>query len=168
MIPTWRCAGLATQAGPAPLYSGKHHDHGANVQALTTTSGELLFLGAARPGSTHDLTAARADGVAQAVTDVETTANSGYQDAVGTVRTPIKRPKGRGHNGWERQANSAFARLRALPSAPSPNSGAGGCSTVADRPEPQYRRAPRPPRDHTKAIFTRKRVDRKRSVQAPR
>ncbi|MBT2388085.1 hypothetical protein J7E87_01295 [Streptomyces sp. ISL-1] len=61
LIPTWRCAGLATQASPNPLYSGKHHDHGANVQALTTTSGELLFLGAAHPGSTHDLTAARAD-----------------------------------------------------------------------------------------------------------
>ncbi|MET8330192.1 transposase family protein [Streptomyces sp. NPDC005181] len=77
--------------------------------------GELLFLGAARPGSTHDLTAARADGIAQAVTDadVETTADSGYQGAAGAVRTPIKRPKGQGHNGWEKQANSALARLSA-------------------------------------------------------
>ncbi|WP_326608378.1 transposase family protein [Streptomyces sp. NBC_01800] len=77
----------------------------------------MLFLGAARPGSTHDLTAARADGIAQAVTnadaDVETAADSGYQGAAGPVRTPVKRPKGQGHNGWEKQANSALARLRA-------------------------------------------------------
>ncbi|WP_329166954.1 hypothetical protein OHB49_42775 (plasmid) [Streptomyces sp. NBC_01717] len=25
LIPTWRCVGLATEANPDPLYSGKHH-----------------------------------------------------------------------------------------------------------------------------------------------
>ncbi|WP_406425623.1 hypothetical protein [Streptomyces sp. NBC_01589] len=28
-------------------------------------------------------------------------------------RYPIKRPKAQGHNGWEKQANPALARLRA-------------------------------------------------------
>lgn len=85
------------------------------MQGLTNTIGELLFLGEARPGSTHDIVAARADGITEAVTaaDVETTADSGYQGAGGTVRTPIKRPKGKGNNGWEKQANSALAKLRA-------------------------------------------------------
>jgi len=102
-----------------------------NVQALTGTSGELVFLGEAHLGSTHDVTAARADGIIIAVTDadVETSADSGYQGAGGTVRSPIKRPMGKGHNGWEKLANTALARLRAPSSGPLPHSNAGACWT---------------------------------------
>ncbi|WP_149178861.1 transposase family protein, partial [Streptomyces sp. TRM49041] len=39
--------------------------------------------------------------------------DSGYQGAGGTTRTPIKRPQGKGHNGWEKKTNSAIAKLRA-------------------------------------------------------
>lgn len=115
LIPTWRCGAQATETNPDPLYNAKHREHGMNVQALTDTTGELIFLGEARPGSTHDVTAARCDGIVVAVTnaDVETTGDSGYQGAGGTVRTPVKRPKGKGHNGWEKLANTALARLRA-------------------------------------------------------
>ncbi|WP_420000366.1 transposase family protein [Streptomyces boninensis] len=45
--------------------------------------------------------------------DIETTADSGYQGAGGCVRTPIKRPAGKGHNGWGKQANTALAKVRA-------------------------------------------------------
>ncbi|MDK1477088.1 transposase family protein [Streptomyces sp. 549] len=115
LIRTWRCAGLATETNPDPLYSGKHHDHGVNVQALTGQDGTLAFLGEARPGSTNDLPAARADGIITAVTeaDVETAADLGYLGAGGTVRTPVRRPKGKGHNGHEKRANSTHATLRA-------------------------------------------------------
>ena len=115
LIPTWRCAALATETNDDPLYNSKHRDHRMTVQALTDTAGELVFLGEARLGSAHDLTGARADGIIAAVTDadVETTADSGYQGAGGCVRTPIKRPAGKGHNGWEKQANTALAKLRA-------------------------------------------------------
>ncbi|WP_419998337.1 transposase family protein [Streptomyces boninensis] len=115
LIPTWRCAALATEDNDDPLYNAKHRDHGMNLHGITTTAGELVFLGEARPGSTADITAARHDGIMETVTDadVETTADSGYQGAGGTVRTPIKRPAGKGHNGWEKQANTALARLRA-------------------------------------------------------
>lgn len=114
LIPAWRCATMGTTTNADPLYSGKHHDHGMLVQALTGTGGELLFLGDARPGCTHDLTAARQDGIVDAVleADIETIADSGYQGAGGTVRTPVKRPKGKGHNGFEKRANAAHARLR--------------------------------------------------------
>ncbi|MFJ7317715.1 transposase family protein [Streptomyces sp. NPDC101062] len=72
-------------------------------------------LGRARPGSTNDLPAARADGIITTVTeaDVETVADLGYLAAGGTARTPVRRPKGKGHNGWEKLTNSAHARLRA-------------------------------------------------------
>jgi hypothetical protein len=115
LVPTWRCAALATEANTDPLYNGKHHEHGMAVQALTDIGGELVFLGEARPGCMHDLAEARADGIIDAVTEagVETIADSGYQGAGGTVRTPVKRPKGKGHNGFEKRANSAHARLRA-------------------------------------------------------
>ena len=114
LIPTWRCAALATEANADPLYNGKHHDHGMVVQALTDTGGDLVFLGQARPGSVHDLTEARDDGIVDAVTaaGIETIADSGYQGAGGTVRTPVKRPKRKGHNGFEKRANAAHARLR--------------------------------------------------------
>ncbi|WP_093804099.1 transposase family protein [Streptomyces sp. Wb2n-11] len=120
LIPAWRRTTVATGQNPDPLYSGKHRDHGVNVQALAAPEGELVLLGGARPGSTHDLTAARADGIVEAVTaaDVETTADSGYQGAGGTVRTPIKHPRGKGHNGWERQADSALAKPRAAAEHP--------------------------------------------------
>jgi hypothetical protein len=115
LIPTWRCAALATTTNTDPLYNGKHHRHGVVAQALTDTDGELLFLGRAQPGSVHDLTSARDDGIIDAVTeaDVETIADSGYNGAGGTVRTPVRRPKGLGHNGFEKRANSARAKLRA-------------------------------------------------------
>jgi hypothetical protein len=85
------------------------------MQGITDTRGELAFLGQARPGCTHDLAEARTDGIIQAVTDagIETIADSAYQGAGGTVRTPIKRPQGKGHNGFEKRANSALAKLRA-------------------------------------------------------
>ncbi|WP_420894732.1 transposase family protein [Streptomyces noursei] len=81
---------------------------------MTDTSDSLVFLGQARPGSTHDLTSAHADGIIEAVSaaDVETAADSGYQGASGTVRTPVKHPRRKGHNSLEKQANSAHAKPR--------------------------------------------------------
>lgn len=40
-------------------YSGKHKRHGLNVQALTDPEGNLLWVSAALPGKTADITAAR-------------------------------------------------------------------------------------------------------------
>lgn len=118
LIPIHRCASPPPGYGKDnqdPYYSGKHHRPGVNVQALMGTDGEPAFVGEARCGSTHDLAAARADGIVDAVTGagIETLADSGYQGAGGTVRTPAKRPKGRGHNGFERRANRAHAKERA-------------------------------------------------------
>jgi hypothetical protein len=84
------------------------------VQGLTEATGELVFLGQAHPGCTHDLAAARADGIIDAVTTagIETLADSGYQGASGTVRTPIKRRPRLHHSEHENHANSCHARHR--------------------------------------------------------
>ncbi|MGW6877385.1 transposase family protein [Streptomyces xanthophaeus] len=42
-------------------YSGKHRSHGLHFLALTDENGRLIWISAARPGLTHDNTAARHD-----------------------------------------------------------------------------------------------------------
>ncbi|WP_308298711.1 transposase family protein [Streptomyces sp. GESEQ-35] len=57
LIPTQRRTGTANR----PNYSGKHHRHGLHVLALTDERGRMIWISAARPGRTHDVTAARRD-----------------------------------------------------------------------------------------------------------
>jgi hypothetical protein len=57
LIPTQRRTGKANR----PNYSGKHRRHGLHVLALTDERGCLVWISAARPGRTHDITAARRD-----------------------------------------------------------------------------------------------------------
>lgn len=57
LIPTQRRTGKANR----PNYSGKHHRHGLHFLALTDEKGRLIWISAARPGRTHDATAARRD-----------------------------------------------------------------------------------------------------------
>ncbi|WP_431047277.1 transposase family protein [Streptomyces sp. P1-3] len=52
LIPTQRRTGKANR----PNYSGKHHRHGLHVLALTDDKGRLIWISAARPGRTHDIT----------------------------------------------------------------------------------------------------------------
>ncbi|MEV7872577.1 transposase family protein [Streptomyces sp. NPDC088124] len=57
LIRTQRRAGKADRRN----YSGKHHSHGLHFLALTDERGRLIWISAARPGRTHDNTAARHD-----------------------------------------------------------------------------------------------------------
>jgi hypothetical protein len=59
LIPTRRRTGAANR----PNYSGKHRRHGLHFLALTDDRGRLIWISAARRGSTHDITAARHDHV---------------------------------------------------------------------------------------------------------
>ncbi len=47
------------ESGHHRWYSGKHHAFGGTVQVLCDSSGFPLWVSDVRPGSTHDLTAAR-------------------------------------------------------------------------------------------------------------
>ncbi|MFJ2864387.1 transposase family protein [Kitasatospora sp. NPDC087314] len=57
LIPTQRRTGKDNR----PNYSGKHHRPGLRFLALTDEKGRLVWISAARPGRTHDITAARRD-----------------------------------------------------------------------------------------------------------
>ncbi|WP_435123349.1 transposase family protein [Micromonospora tulbaghiae] len=103
-------------ANQKPYYSGKHKRHGVNVQVIADAAGRLVWVSAALPGSTHDLTAARTHGIIDALTsaDVMTFADKGYQGAHGSVRTPFKRHRFRPKLSRRQKAvNRAHAKIRA-------------------------------------------------------
>ncbi|MFJ7527920.1 transposase family protein [Streptomyces griseus] len=59
LIRTQRRTGKADRRN----YSGKHRTHGLHFLALTDEGGRLIWVSAARPGRTHDISAARHDHV---------------------------------------------------------------------------------------------------------
>ena len=61
LIPTQRRTG----ADDRPNHWGKHHRHGLHFLALTDEKGRLIWISAARPGRTHDATAARHDKIVE-------------------------------------------------------------------------------------------------------
>ncbi|TCM46921.1 DDE superfamily endonuclease [Kribbella sp. VKM Ac-2568] len=58
LIPSTRVS-APSQAGHDLWYSGKHKQHGGNVQVLTDPTGYPVGVSDVEPGSTHDITAAR-------------------------------------------------------------------------------------------------------------
>ncbi|MET7403788.1 transposase family protein [Dactylosporangium sp. NPDC005572] len=103
-------------ADQRPYYSGKHRRHGVNVQVIADPVGRLVWASPALPGVVHDLTAARAHGIVDALTaaSVKTFADKGYQGAGGTVRTPFKRHRHRPKLSRRQKAvNKAHTKIRA-------------------------------------------------------
>ncbi|MFE6101453.1 transposase family protein [Streptomyces laurentii] len=100
-------------AADTPYYSGKHKQHGMNIQVLTDPFGRLLWASPALPGSTHDLTAARTHGIVEALTDADLKcwADKAYQGAGGSIRVPFR---GRRLKRWQRRHNSTHAKIRCL------------------------------------------------------
>jgi hypothetical protein len=80
-------------------YSGKAHEHGGNVQAVSGPDGFPLWMADVEPGSMHDLTVAREHVLgalywAASHLDLPTLADGGYDGAGIGVHTPIKQPAG--------------------------------------------------------------------------
>jgi hypothetical protein len=80
-------------------YSGKAHEHGGNMQALSEPDGFPLWVADVEPGSIHDLTVVREHVLgalywAASHLDLPMLADGGYDDAGIGVRTPIKQPAG--------------------------------------------------------------------------
>src|SRR5215207_10994694 len=95
LVPTDRVAARA-EAGHNLWYSGKHRAFGGNVQVLTDPGGFPLWVSAVRPGSTHDMRAAR-ELVLPAVyphaaRGLPVLTDKGYTGAGVGVHTPVKRP----------------------------------------------------------------------------
>ncbi len=78
-------------------FSGKAHEPGGNIQALSAPNGVPLWVSDVEPGSVHDLTAAREHVLgalywAASQRDLPTLADGGYGGTGIGVHTPIKQP----------------------------------------------------------------------------
>ena len=95
-----RCSEKTTSAKGKQIdlwFSGKAHEPGGNIQALSGPGGVPLWVSDVMPGSVHDLTAAREHVLgalywAASQLDLPTLADGGYGGAGIGVYTPIRQP----------------------------------------------------------------------------
>ncbi len=116
LVSTDRVAARA-EAGHNLWYSGKHHAFGGTVQVLCDPTGFPLWVSEVRPGSTHDLTAAREQVLPalypHAARRLPVLADKGYIGAGVGIHTPVKRqPEGPLHTD-NRCYNQLITALRA-------------------------------------------------------
>src|SRR3954464_1407216 len=96
LVRTDRCRVKNPDTGHDLWFSGKHRAHGGNVQIVCDPDGHPVAVSRVEPGSTHDLTAARATGflgalhAAAALLGLPTLADKGYAGAGAGVLTPTK------------------------------------------------------------------------------
>ncbi len=98
-------------AADRPFYSGKHRRHGMNLQVISASDGEIVWVSGPLPGVVHDLTAARIWGILRhlAAAGLVTLADKGYHGAGDAVLTPYR---GRNKPASQKAANRAHAQLR--------------------------------------------------------
>lgn len=102
-------------AADRPFYSGKHKEHGMNVQVITDPFGRLLWVSPALPGAVHDVRAAREHGIINALgqAQIPCWAVKAYQGAGGTVRVPY-RGRWETLSAGQQAVNRSQATIRAL------------------------------------------------------
>lgn len=100
-------------------WSGKHDQHGGNVQVVTAPDGWPIWTSNVRPGREHDATAVRAHteilpALAAAGADLRALGDLGYEGVADTVTIAFKKPKNGGLLVVQQQFNKAHNRLRAI------------------------------------------------------
>lgn len=112
-------------AGPTPgvdlFWSGKHHNHGGNIQVITAPDGWPLWTSEVRPGREHDTTALRfhAEILPLLKTwigepDLAALGDLGYEGEAGTITVPFKKPKGGKLTDEQKTHNKAHNRKRGI------------------------------------------------------
>ncbi|QRX91337.1 transposase family protein [Streptomyces noursei] len=116
LIPTVRRTGKDNR----PNYSGKHRRHGLHFLALTDEKGRLIWISAARPGRTHDITAARRDHILEHLraAGLGALADLGFlglddDDDQPVVVTGYKATRARKLTPGQKEANRVLAASRA-------------------------------------------------------
>jgi hypothetical protein len=101
-------------AADRPFYSGKHREHGVNVQVIASPDGTILWVSGDLPGATHDTAAARIWNILAALRDAGLIAlgDKGYHGYDPTGEHVITPYKGRNKPESQTDANRAHARLR--------------------------------------------------------
>ncbi|WP_306366604.1 transposase family protein [Nocardiopsis sp. CC223A] len=98
-------------AADRPFYSGKHKQHGMNIQVVAAPDGEPLWTSWSLPGAVHDTRAARVWKITERIraAGLIGLGDKGYVGLSDVVFCPFK---GRGKPQWKKDANSAHAKLR--------------------------------------------------------
>ncbi|MGH3886003.1 MAG: transposase family protein, partial [Pseudonocardiaceae bacterium] len=92
------------------LYSGKHREHGMNVQAIVDVHGRLVATSTAHPGSRHDSRCFGQAGFAALVVSAGGVGDAGYQGC--ELITPIKKKPGVARAESDIEFNTALAKIR--------------------------------------------------------
>ncbi|HEU4948286.1 MAG TPA: transposase family protein [Kribbella sp.] len=113
LIASTRC-GAPSQAGHDLWYSGKHKQHGGNIQVVADPTGYPVWVSDVEPGSTHDITAARTHALPAlypaAANGLPTLTDKGYTGAGIGIMVPIK---GRNLSPDNQARNTLISALRA-------------------------------------------------------
>jgi hypothetical protein len=109
--------------GPTPAvdlwWSGKHDQHGGNVQVITAPDGWPLWTSEVRPGREHDTTAVRTHteilpALATAAADLRPLGDLGYEGEADTITVAFKKPKDSTLTALQQQFNKAHNSIRAI------------------------------------------------------
>jgi hypothetical protein len=119
LVETDRCKTPGPTTGVDLWWSGKHANHGGNIQVVTVPDGWPIWTSEVRPGREHDTTAARTHTeilpvLAEAATDLRTLGDLGYEGLAGTVTVAFKKPKNGRLSLAQHQLNKAHNSLRAI------------------------------------------------------
>jgi hypothetical protein len=119
LIETDRCRTPGPTEGVDLWWSGKHDQHGGNVQVVGVPDGWPIWTSDVRPGREHDTTAVRAHGeillaLTAAAGDLRTLGDLGYEGLSNAVTVGFKKPKNGGLTLAKQQFNKAHNSLRAI------------------------------------------------------
>ena len=93
LITSTRCS-APSPAGHDLWYSGKHKQHGGNIQVVADPTGYPVWVSDVEPGSTHDITAARIHALPAlypaAAAGLPTLTDKGYTGAGIGIQVPLK------------------------------------------------------------------------------
>ncbi len=118
-IETDRCRTPGPTEGVDLWWSGKHDQHGGNIQIVTAPDGWPIWTSDVRPGREHDTTATRAHTeilptLTDAGADLRTLGDLGYEGVADTVTVAFEKPKNGGLLLVQQQFDKAHNSLRAI------------------------------------------------------
>jgi hypothetical protein len=119
LVETDRCRTPGPTAGVDLWWSGKHDNHGGNIQVITVPDGWPIWTSDVRPGREHDTTAVRAHreilpALTAAGADLRTLGDLGYEGESSTITVAFKKPKNGRLTLAQQQLNKAHNSLRAI------------------------------------------------------
>jgi DDE superfamily endonuclease len=120
LIETDRCRTPGPTPGVDLWWSGKHDNHGGNVQVITAPDGWPLWTSPVRPGREHDTTALREHGeilpllTAWTDDDLRVLGDLGYEGEADTITVAFKKPKNGSCTDVQQQFNRAHNAVRAI------------------------------------------------------